>query len=86
MIGWNEIRDRATKFAREWAGETRETGEYQSFWNEFFDVFGVRRRSVAYYQTKVALLKQKRGFIDLFWPGTLLVEHKSAGEDLESSP
>jgi len=85
MIGWNEIRDRATKFAREWAGETRETGEYQSFWNEFFDVFGVRRRSVAYYQTKVALLKQKRGFIDLFWPGTLLVEHKSAGEDLDAA-
>ena len=85
MLSWNEIRDRAVNFSREWAGETRETGEYQSFWNDFFEVFGIRRRSVALYQNKVGLLAGRRGYIDLFWPGTLLVEHKSAGEDLDAA-
>lgn len=28
-------------------------------------------------------LGEKRGFIDLFWKGTLLVEHKSKGKDLD---
>jgi len=85
MLSWNEIRNRAQHFAREWEGETRETGEYQSFWNEFFEVFGIKRRSVGVYQKKVDLLGEHRGFIDLFWPGTLLVEHKSADKDLDAA-
>lgn len=85
MLSWNEIKDRATRFSREWAGETRETGEYQSFWNDFFDVFGIKRRSVALYQNFVERIDGGRGFIDLFWPGKLLVEHKTAGKDLESA-
>ncbi len=84
MLSWNEIRNRAQQFAREWEGETRETGEYQSFWNDFFNVFGLKRRSVSVYQKKVELLKH-RGYIDLFWPGTLLVEHKSADKDLDAA-
>ncbi len=85
VLSWNEIKDRATRFSREWAGETRETGEYQSFWNEFFDVFGVKRRSVALYQKAVERISGNHGFIDLFWPGRLLVEHKTTGRDLEST-
>src|SRR3989344_4627627 len=84
-LSWNEIRSRAISFAHEWASERKETGEYQSFWNEFFEIFGVRRRSVAHYQSKVDQLDKGRGFIDLFWPGMLIVEHKSAGQDLDSA-
>ena len=82
MLTWNEMRDRATKFARAWKDETRETGEYQTFWNEFFDIFGIKRRSVAVYQQQVKKLDGSRGFIDLFQPGKLIAEHKSAGKDL----
>ncbi len=85
MLSWNEIRTRALQFSREWEGETREMAEYQSFWDDFFHVFGIKRRSVALYQKKVERLGQNRGFIDLFWPGTLLVEHKSAGKDLDAA-
>ncbi len=85
MLSWNEIRFRAQKFSRDWEGETRETGEYQSFWNEFFEVFGLKRRNVALYQRKVELLGDSRGFIDLLWPGTLLAEHKSAGQPLDAA-
>jgi len=85
MLSWNEIRDRATRFARNWSGEMSEIKEYQSFWNDFFDVFGIHRRTVARYQERVELLKGGRGYIDLFWPGVLIVEHKSAGQDLDSA-
>ena len=46
-ISWNEIRDRALKFSRKWAGARSESAEKQTFWNEFFDVFGIQRREVA---------------------------------------
>lgn len=85
MLTWNEMRDRATKFARTWKDETRETGEYQTFWNEFFDIFGIKRRSVAIYQQQVEKLGGGRGFIDLFQPGKLIAEHKSAGKDLDEA-
>lgn len=85
MLSWNEIRNRAQSFSREWAEETREAGAYQTFWDDFFSIFGIRRRSVALYQKKVELLGGGRGFIDLFWPGTFLAEHKSAGQDLDAA-
>ena len=81
-LSWNEIRARAADFAREWADATYEKGETQSFYNEFFDIFGVRRRTVARYEEHVRRLDNTSGFIDLFWPGVLLVEQKSAGRNL----
>ena len=81
-LSWNEIRHRAIAFSKEWRGETREAAERQSFWNDFFNVFGVRRRTFASFEEPVRKLSGDWGFIDLFWPGRLLAEHKSAGEDL----
>ena len=81
-LSWNEIRHRAIAFSKEWAGVTSETAEKQSFWNDFFNVFGVRRRTVAAFEEPVRKLSGNWGFIDLFWPGRLLAEHKSAGADL----
>ena len=81
-LSWNEIRARAADFAREWADATYEKGETQSFYNEFFDIFGVRRRTVARYEEHVRRLDNTSAFIDLFWPGVLLVEQKSAGRNL----
>ncbi len=84
-LSWNEIRTRAAGFAREWADAAYEKGETQSFYNEFFDIFGVRRRTVARYEEHVQRLDNTSGFIDLFWPGVLLVEQKSAGRDLTAA-
>ena len=81
-LSWNEIRARAAEFARERADATYEKGETQSFYNEFFDIFGVRRRTVARYEEHGRRLDNTFGFIDLFWLGVLLVEQKSAGRDL----
>jgi len=84
-LSWNEIRHRAIAFSREWQGETREAAERQSFWNDFFNVFGIRRRTVATFEEPVKKLSGDWGFIDLFWPGRLLVEHKSAGASLDKA-
>ena len=84
-LSWNEVRARAARFARDWAEAGYEKGETQSFYNEFFEIFGVKRRTVARYEEQVQRLDDSRGFIDLFWPGVLLVEQKSAGVDLEEA-
>jgi hypothetical protein len=81
-LSWNEIRHNAIRFTREWTGEKREAAEKQTFWNEFFDVFGIRRRVVASFEEPVRRITGDCGFIDLFWPGIVLVEHKSAGANL----
>ena len=81
-LSWNEVRARAAAFAEEWRDASYESGETQSFYNDFFKVFGVRRSSVARYEQHVTKLDNSAGFIDLFWPGVLIVEQKSAGRDL----
>lgn len=81
-LNWNEIRARAARFASEWKDAHYERGESQTFYNEFFEVFGVPRRRVATFEEPVKRLGNKRGFIDLFWKGVLLVEQKSEGGDL----
>ena len=81
-LSWNEIRARAARFAEEWQDAHYERGESQTFYNEFFRVFGVTRRRVASFEEPVKKLGERRGFIDLFWKGVLLVEQKSAGGTL----
>jgi len=82
-LSFNQIRINAAQFAEEWKDAHYERGETQSFYNEFFEVFGVRRRKVASFEEPVKKLGGKQGFIDLFWKGILLVEQKSAGRKLE---
>ena len=84
-LSWNEVRTRAAAFAQKWQNASYEKGETHTFYNDFFEVFGVQRRSVARYEEHVTKLNDSKGFIDLFWPGVLLVEQKSAGRDLESA-
>ncbi len=85
-LSLNEIRDRALRFARDWAGVTSERAEAQTFWNEFFQVFGVHRRRVAVFEQKARRFTgSEHGRIDVFWPGVMLAEHKSAGVDLDTA-
>lgn len=82
-LGWDEIRRRAKAFSEDWKDAHYEKGETQSFYNDFFEIFGIKRRQVAVYEKQVQSIEAgRRGFIDLFWPGTLIVEQKSAGRDL----
>lgn len=82
-LSWNEIKNRSITFAKEWQDETSEDAEAKSFWDGFFDVFGVPRKRVASFEQAVKKLGDKNGFIDLLWKGVILVEHKSRGKDLD---
>jgi len=82
-LSLNEIRARAFTFAKEWADEASEDAEAKSFWDGFFNVFGVHRRRVATFEEPVRKASGNGGYIDLLWRGVLLVEHKSRGKDLE---
>ncbi len=82
-LSWNEIKDRALRFSREWQQESSEDAEAKSFWDGFFDVFGITRRRVASFEQPVTKADGRGGYIDLLWKGILLVEHKSRGKDLD---
>ena len=82
-LSWNEIRDRALAFSNEWGEASSEAAESQTFWNEFFHIFGITLRRVAAFENAVTKLDGRTGNIDLLWKGTLLVEHKSRGKSLD---
>ena len=79
----NEMRARAVTFAARWKDESSEKSESQTFWTEFLDIYGVdRKRVAAFEQLAKRTSTGNYGFIDLYWPGVLIAEQKSAGKDL----
>ena len=85
-INWNEVRAKAALFSERHKSAHYEKGETQTFYNEFFACFGIDRKQVAVYEQRVRNLPgDRQGFIDLFMPGTLIVEQKSAGLDLRKA-
>ena len=90
-LPWPKIRENALAFAHEYRNAVKENEDAQSFWNDFFNVFGKKRRGTARFEYAVrkratSLPKGAAdetaedlgaGRIDLFWPGVLLAESKS---------
>jgi hypothetical protein len=88
-LSWNEIKTRALTFSRTWADAANERSEAKPFWIDFFEIFGITNKRVASFEHAVQKLPGRNarfdGYIDLFWPGMLLVEHKSRGKDLDKA-
>ena len=84
-ISRNLILKNARQFSKDWKDETSEKAESQTFWNEFFAVFGISRRQVGVFEAKLTKLGGHRGFIDVFWTGKLICEQKSRGQDLDKA-
>ncbi len=82
-LSWNEIRSRAHAFSKEWQDAASEKAEAQSFWDAFFNIFGIPRRRVAAFEKRAKQIDGKDGYIDLLWKGMLLIEHKSRGKNLD---
>lgn len=74
-------RRRAEAFVMDYLHVRNEKGEAHSFWDRFFEVFGLQRIRYANYEARVKRDGNRQGFIDLLWKGKLLVEHKSASKD-----
>jgi len=45
-LSWNEIKTRSLAFSKEWQQESAEDAEAKSFWDNFFNVFGISRKAV----------------------------------------
>lgn len=85
-LSWNEIRSRAIRFSKDWENAEKESAESQTFWNEFFNVFGISRRRVATFEWKAVHNDDRPdGFVDVLWPNTLIIEHKSRGKNLDKA-
>ncbi|GEO04803.1 hypothetical protein AAE02nite_24670 [Adhaeribacter aerolatus] len=84
-LSWNEVKDRAVRFSKEWENETSEDAEAKSFLDGFFNVFGISRRRMAAFEQRVKKAGDRDGFIDLLWKGVILVEMKSRGKDLSKA-
>ncbi len=82
-LSWNEIKSRALSFSREWADATDEASEAKPFWIAFFEIFGITNKRVATFELAVKKFGGDQGYVDLFWPGVLLVEQKSRGRNLD---
>jgi hypothetical protein len=72
-LSWNEIKSRSIAFSKQWEDERSEDAEAKSFWDGFFNIFGISRRRVASFEAPVKKLGDRLGFIDLLWKGMLLV-------------
>ena len=79
VLSWNEIKY-SVQFTKEWKDETQERAEKDTFWNQFMNVFGFEEEL-----DSVKKLNDKQGFVDLFWPGMLLVETNPDGKSLDSA-
>ena len=73
---------RASAFVAKWKYESREHAESQTWWNEFFAIFGVDRYSTAVFERWARRASTgHQGRIDVFMPGVMIAEHKSLGKD-----
>lgn len=86
VLALNQIRANARKFSLDWQDAVKENAESQTFWNEFFEVFGVNRRKVGgLFEMPIKKQSGTKGRIDVFWKKRLLCEQKSRGEDLDKA-
>ena len=59
-LSWNEIKDRALKFSKEWEGTSNEEADAKPFLVEFFNVFGISSKKVSTFEHRVKKLEERR--------------------------
>jgi len=82
-LSWNEIKSRALAFSKHWDDAGNEDAEAKPFLIAFFEIFGITDKRIASFEHAVKKYGGGAGFVDLFWPGILLVEMKSRGKNLD---
>ena len=84
-LSWNEIKDRAVAFSKEWENTYNEEAEAKPFIEAFFNIFGITRKRVGTFEHRVKKLSEADGYIDLLWKGNILIEMKSKGKNLDKA-
>lgn len=85
VLSQSEMRRRAEKFIETYKEVSDERSYSQMFWRDFFDIFGISLNDVAVFEQAVKKFDGTQGFIDCFWKGKLVIEHKSEGKNLNSA-
>ena len=79
----------AALFAQKYAAAKSEKQLAQSFWRDFFsEVCGIGDTltvGIEFEYPVRSATTNTVGFIDVLWPGILLIEHKSRGQDLDKA-
>ncbi|EMY3554408.1 hypothetical protein [Flavobacterium psychrophilum] len=57
-LSWNEIKERAVKFSKEWADYSNEEADAKLFLVEFFNIFGIYSNKVATFEHRVKKLDE----------------------------
>ena len=86
-VSWPTIRNNAIAFQDRWKNSSgNERAEAQTFLYELLrDVYGVDPRRVGTFEVKVHPTSNTNGYIDMLWPGRILIEMKSRGKSLDKA-
>ncbi|RYF21803.1 MAG: class I SAM-dependent DNA methyltransferase [Flavobacteriales bacterium] len=84
-LSWNEIKERASAFSKEWEDTFNEEADAKPFLEAFFNVFGITRKRVGTFEHRVKKLSDADGYIDLLWKGMILIEMKTKGKNLDKA-
>lgn len=84
VLTLTQMKERAKKFSEDFKDASDERSEAQEYWIEFFKIFGIeKRRTKITFEYAITKIEGNKGFIDCFWPGLLIIEHKSLGKNLD---
>lgn len=79
------MKQRAKKFIEVHEKDHAERSEAQLYWRDFFDIFDIDVKKVMVFEEAIKKYGGEQGYIDAFWKGKLLIEHKSLGKDLDKA-
>ncbi|HCR49920.1 MAG TPA: hypothetical protein DIW24_09840 [Bacteroidetes bacterium] len=63
ILSWDEIKDRALRFSKQWADTSNEDADAKPFLVEFFNVFGISSKRVGTFEHRVKKMDHKDGYI-----------------------
>lgn len=76
---------RAYALAKDYASASYEMGQAQNFIRDLCEVFGFSAKRLVSFEQRVKKASGSSGRMDGFYPGKLLIEMKSRGEDLQAA-
>ena len=80
-----EMKNRSEWFIERYKDKSDEQSYAKLFWRDFFHIFGIDWIDVVVFEQAVKKFTGAQGFIDCFWKGKLIIEHKSRGKSLEKA-
>lgn len=85
-LAYTDIRASLDKFVLRWQDAGGERGESQPFWIDLLGCFGIEQRRVTVFEKDAKRASTgEKGWIDVFWPGLMIGEQKSAGKSLAAA-